>query len=92
MPHSLQAKKRLRQGAARRVANRALASRMKTEIKRVLATVEGGNADEARKLLPEAMKRIDKAARHNVIHPNNAARKKAHLARRIQALEKGAGK
>ena len=37
------------------------------------------------------VKDIDKAAKHNVIHKNTAARKKSQLARRIAALKKGKG-
>jgi len=84
MPHSKQAKKRLRQDEERRVHNRALATRMKTEMKKVLAAVDAKDLDAAEKAMPEAMKRIDKAAKSRVIHPNNADRKKSRLARTIQ--------
>ena len=40
----------------------------------------------AQAALPTAVKRIDKAAKHNIIHPNNAARKKQRLSRHIAGL------
>jgi small subunit ribosomal protein S20 len=87
MPNSAQAKKRLRQTEKIRVLNRAVSSRMKTEIKKVMDKVEQGDAAGARAILPEAMKRIDKAAKRNIIHDNTAARKKSRLVKRIKAAE-----
>ncbi|MCA9001173.1 MAG: 30S ribosomal protein S20, partial [Planctomycetes bacterium] len=42
-------------------------------------------ADEAKGLLPEAMKRVDKCAKKNIIHDNAAARTKSRLARSLQS-------
>jgi len=83
MPNSKQAKKRMRQNEEARQANKIKNSAMKTAVKKVLAAED---ADSARAALPEAMKRIDKCAKHNIIHANAAARKKAQLDRRIEAL------
>ena len=91
MPHSLQRNKRLRQAEKQRVANRARSTRMKTEIKRVLRLVDDGDMDGAKKALPEAFRRIDKAAKQRVIHKNSAGHKKSLLARRINAAENPTG-
>jgi small subunit ribosomal protein S20 len=56
---------------------------MKTAVKRVMDAIAKGDAAEAKKLLPLVMKRIDKAARRRVIHPNAAARKKSQVARAL---------
>jgi len=88
MPNSKQASKRLRQDEKRKVLNRAAFSRMKTTTKKTLASIEEGNAAQAKEDLRLAMKRIDKAAKKNVIHKNTAARKKSLLARRLRDLEK----
>ncbi|MFG0320377.1 MAG: 30S ribosomal protein S20 [Planctomycetota bacterium JB042] len=88
MPHSNQAKKRLRQDEKRRLLNKAVVSRMKTQVKRTTAVLAEGDAAAARESLRLAMKRIDKAAKKNVIHKNTAARKKSLLARRLRDLEK----
>ncbi len=80
MPNSKQAKKRARQSEERRIHNRALRTAMKTAIRRVI----GANTpEEAKALVPLAMKRIDKAAKTNVIHRNAAARYKSRMARRL---------
>jgi len=87
MPNTKQAAKRLRQDDAKRIANRAKSTRMKTEIKRVETAVEAGDAAEAARCLPEAYRRIDKAAKRNIIHANTAGRKKARLARLVKKAE-----
>jgi len=82
MPNSKQAKKRMRQNEERRIQNKTFKTSMRTAIKKVLQADTGEAAQAA---LPAAMKRIDKAAKHNVIHDNAAARYKARLARTIAA-------
>ena len=42
-----------------------------------------GKKDEAAKLLPSVYKTIDTAAKKNIIHPKNAARKKSRMAKLI---------
>jgi small subunit ribosomal protein S20 len=78
MPTSKQAKKRMVQSERKRVANKASRSAMKTAVKKVF---DAGSKEDAQKLLPLAMQKVDKAARDRVIHPKAAARKKSQLAR-----------
>ena len=85
MPHSNQTKKRLRQDEAKRVHNRAIVSKMKTQVKKVQEALDAGDVEAAKEILPEAFKRIDKAAKTHVIHKNSAGHKKSLLARRINA-------
>lgn len=51
--------------------------------KKILKLAAGGNKEEAQKLLPEAYKAVDKAAKRNLIHKNAAARKKSQLAKAV---------
>lgn len=76
MPSSKQATKRMRQGEERRVRNKGVRSAMRTAVKKVL---QAENGEEATKLLPAAMKRVDKAAKQRVIHKNTAARLKSQV-------------
>ncbi len=78
MPNNKQATKRMNQDVERGAANKVIRSRMRSSMKKVL---QAETPEEARKLLPEATKRVDKAAKKNIIHANAAARKKAQLAR-----------
>jgi len=82
MPNNKQAKKRMRQDEERRVKNKAAKSSMRSAVKRVLTA---DSKEEAAKLLPTAMKRIDKAAKSHIIHDNAAARYKNRLERNVAA-------
>lgn len=82
MTNSKQAAKRLRQSELRRESNKKARSAMRTAIKQVLSAP---SSEEAAKILPIAMKRIDKAAKHNIIHDNTAARYKSRVARAVAA-------
>ncbi len=83
MPHYKSAFKRLRQQEKRRLVNKAHKSRMKTEIKKVLASTE---KEEAVKNLNIAFSLIDKMAKKNILHKNNASRKKARLSRFVNQI------
>lgn len=78
MPNNKQAKKRMRQDEDRRQHNKSKRTAMRTAIKKVL---QAQSPEAANAALPTAMKRIDKAAKSNVIHANAAARYKARLAK-----------
>ena len=83
MPHYKSAFKRLRQQEKRRMVNKIRKSRIKTQIKKVTASA---NKEEGIKNLGLAFSLIDKLAKKKVIHKNNAARKKAKLARFVNQL------
>jgi small subunit ribosomal protein S20 len=88
MPQSKQAAKRLRQDVGRRQRNKARTSAMKTQVKKTVTVLSGGDAKKAAAELTTAMRLIDKAAKAGVIHKNTAARKKSQLARQLAALQK----
>ncbi len=88
MPHSNQAKKRLRQDKAKSEKNRSLKSSMKTYVKKVLKAVEDKDSAEAKEALRHTMKRIDKAAKKNVIHKKQASRKISRLSKKVAGLDK----
>jgi len=81
MPNSKQAAKRLKQDEKRRQANKVARSSMRTAVKKVL-TAE--TPEEAQQHLTDAVKKVDKAAKKNIIHANAAARKKSQLAKATQ--------
>jgi small subunit ribosomal protein S20 len=86
MAHSKQAKKRIRQNEKARLRNKAIASRMRTEVKRVTTAIDAGDKAAAEASLPTAMKLVDKAAKAHVIHANTAARKIGRLQKAIQKI------
>lgn len=59
--------------------NKAVKSELKTYIKKFEAAVEAGDFDAAQKLVPLLDKKLKKAAKKNVIHKNQAARKLSNL-------------
>lgn len=81
MPHTRSAKKQLRKSERRRVQNRATIKALKTQIKKVYAAAEEGQAEVLRTQYNLTARRLDQAAAKRVIHPNMAARKKSQLAR-----------
>ncbi len=78
------AKKALRVSRRRRVVNLHRKEAMLDVIKRVKKFVTDKNTAEAVKLLGEAYKAIDKAAKNDLIKKNNAARKKSRLAKLVK--------
>jgi small subunit ribosomal protein S20 len=67
--------------------NRALKKTIKTQIKKVLDTSEKGTLEDLKKEFIVAVKKLDTAAAHRVVHPNLAARKKSQLARLLHKKE-----
>ena len=87
MAHTNSAEKRMRQAKKRTLRNRAAKSTLKTAIKKTLEAIAAGDAAKARAEFRLATQRLDKAARSRTIHPNEAARRKSRLARKIAALK-----
>lgn len=83
MPHHKSCKKRMRTSQKENLRNRATKSRIRTATKRVLDATTRESAQEA---LQTAYSVIDKSALRGVIHKNNAANKKASLAKAAQKL------
>ncbi len=73
------AKKRIRQTQKRTVHNRSYIAAARTYVKRTRQLIADGKLDEAQSTANMAYKTLDKAARKNVIHPRNAARRKGRL-------------
>lgn len=86
MAHHASALKQMRQGEKRRARNRQNLSQLKTQVKKLRAAIAEGNAEAAKKLLPETVGHIDKAAKKGVVHDNAASRYKSRLARKVTAL------
>ncbi len=92
MPNIKSAIKRARQNEKRRVRNKALKTRVKTEVKRVLAAIdEGREEQEVRALLHNALRMIDKVGTKGVFHKRTVARKKSRLTRHVNAALSSAG-
>ena len=73
----------MRQSERRRVINRGNRAKLRTSIKKLHATLAGGNAKEISSLLPITVSEIDKAVQKGVLHRNAAARQKSRLTARV---------
>jgi len=85
MAHSRTSRKNIRKNERRRARNKTATSAMRTQLRKVRAALESGDAATAARELPRAQKLTDKAARTNRIHKNAAARIKSRLAKAVKA-------
>ncbi|QIB65225.1 30S ribosomal protein S20 [Kineobactrum salinum] len=86
MANSPQAKKRARQAEKRRTHNASLRSLVRTQIKKVIAAIGTGDAEQAKAAYASAIPVIDRLADKGIIHKNKAARHKSRLNSQIKAL------
>jgi small subunit ribosomal protein S20 len=80
------AQKRARQAVKRRSHNMALRSRMRTNLKKVLAAIQAGDKAAAESAYREAMPVLDSMVSKGIVHTNKAARHKSRLNRKIREL------
>ena len=86
MANSPQARKRARQAETRRQRNAGQRSAFRTAIKKVLAAIQEGNAENAQTAYTAAVPVIDGAVTKGLIHKNKAARHKSRLNSKVKAL------
>jgi small subunit ribosomal protein S20 len=80
--------KNIRKSERKREHNRVIRSRARTLVKKTRVHIAAGDLEQAQASARLASKALDKAAKRRVIHPNNAARRKARLMKQLnQALE-----
>lgn len=87
MPNIKSAKKRVIVNQKKTEQNKNIRSEVKTFIKKVEVLIKENKIEEAKALLPKAFALIDSAASKNIIHANNAANKKAKLAKKLDAVK-----
>lgn len=86
MAYSNQAKKRIRQNEKRATRNRPLSTSVSHRVRAAREAIEDGDAN-ATEIVRQAQSALDRAARHNVIHRNAAARRKRRLAAQLKAID-----
>ncbi|MBU1076542.1 MAG: 30S ribosomal protein S20 [Spirochaetes bacterium] len=85
---NLSAQKRIRQSDKRRLMNKSLKSSLKTQFKLLEDAVESKNKKDALEILKGYVSMLDKAVKHNVLHKNNADRKKSRIMKMINSIKK----
>ncbi len=87
MPQRRSGIKELRKNEKNRLHNLDIKTDLKKTVKSFKTNVAAKNKTEATKALNEVYKKIDKAAKRNLIHKNTAARRKSLFSRQLSSLE-----
>jgi len=80
------AKKALRQSIRRNIMNSQRKKEVKNLIKEAKLLVGQKKNEEAKKLLPQIYKALDKTAKKNTIKKNTASRKKSRITKMINKM------
>jgi small subunit ribosomal protein S20 len=84
MPNSASAKKSMRKAEIRRLRNRKDRSALRTVLKKFRTAAAGEDHAAAEAAFRLAVKSLDQAAAHHLIHKNVAARTKSRLSRLLK--------
>ena len=84
MPNIKSAMKRVKVNKVKAANNKARKSNLKTILKQADIAVSTNAADKEA-VIRLAIKKVDQAAAHNLMHKNAAARKKSQLAKKLNA-------
>jgi small subunit ribosomal protein S20 len=88
MPITKSAKKALRQSKRRYIANKEKSTELKSVIKDFKKMIANGKIKDAKKQLSIAFKKLDKAAKTNLIKKNTANRLKSRLTKSLNKHSK----
>lgn len=86
MPNIKSAKKRVLVNQIKNEQNKSAKSELRTTLKKFDAAVAAGDKENAKAVYTEAVKKVDKAAAHNLLHKNNAAHKKSQLTKKLSTI------
>ena len=92
MPRLKSAIKRVQVSERNRVHNLLYKTQIRTLIKKVAELVSKKDSKSAAKTANEAFALIDRACTKNILHSNNAARKKSRISRWLKTIEPEATK
>ena len=73
------AKKRILVNRTKALQNQVAKSQLKTVVKKFNAAVDAGDKATASELYRLAVKKVDQAVAHGILHKNNAAHKKSEF-------------
>lgn len=82
-------KKSIRVSERKRVINRRVQRQSMTQLKQARAVLAKGDSEDAAKAVTKAISELDKASSKNVLHPNNASRRKSRLAKKLASITIG---
>jgi len=90
LPVSKSAQKQVRVTERKRLKNKSITSLCKTNVTKAEKLIFSGELKAAQEAVAEAITSLDKAAEKGVIHPNNAARRKSRLMKKLNQAQASA--
>jgi len=87
LPHSKSAQKRMRVAEKRRARNKSVRSQTKTNITKAEKLIFSSELETGKEAVVAAISSLDKAAEKGIIHPNNAARRKSRLMKKLNGAQ-----
>ncbi|MBE3092083.1 MAG: 30S ribosomal protein S20 [Chloroflexi bacterium] len=87
MPNIKSQEKRDRQNIKRRIKNKLLKTRIKTDQKKLAEAVKSKNIEEAEKNFNILSKHLDKAVKKSAVHKNFSANKKSKAAKLVNSIK-----
>lgn len=85
MPISKSAIKQMRVSARRQNANKSYRSQSKSTVTKAENLLFSGDVEKGQAATASAISVLDRAAQKGIIHPNNAARRKSRLMKKLNA-------
>ena len=86
MPVTKSAQKQVRVAVRRQLRNKSIRSLCKTNVTKSEKLIFSGELEAAREAVMTAISSLDKAAEKGIIHPNNAARRKSRLMKKLNEV------
>lgn len=90
MANTKSARKQTRVSGRKRLRTKAVRSLCKTDVTKAEKVIFSGDIESAQKEVVAAITALDKAAEKKIIHPNNAARRKSRLMKKLNNIRTSA--
>ena len=87
MPQTRSAKKEVRATKKRRLRNKTARSLCKSRVTKAETLIFSGELEGGKEATVAAISSLDKAAEKGIIHPNNAARRKSRLVKKLNKAQ-----
>jgi len=90
LPNTKAAQKQVRVTQKKSLRNKPIKSQAKTNIIKAEKLIFSGEPKSAQEAVIAAVSSLDRAAEKGIIHPNNAARRKSRLLKKLNEAQKAA--
>ena len=90
MPNTKAAQKQVRVTQKKSLRNKPIKSLVKTNIIKAEKLIFSGELKSAQEAVVAAVSSLERAAEKGIIHPNNAARRKSRLLKKLNEAQKAA--